>query len=574
MIGRRGQGSSDTLSERLMALERAADLADMVQHEVAQASPELQLAIAHARTVAERAAQRVELSGEHTVVALAGATGSGKSSLLNALAGTEVATVAARRPTTAHAQAVLVRSPQDTSPDPGPLLDWLGIGRRTEVIGDALASTVLIDLPDVDSVRRDHHLRAEHLTQRADVLIWVLDPQKYADAVVHQQYLMPMARHADVMLVVLNQVDTLAPADLQVVLADLRERLTADGLAGVHVQPASALTGAGVADLTTAVQRVVRDRRSMRARLVADIAQAADQLSQVCPPTETAAIGGPAAERLVEDLCAGVGVNAVADAVAASYRMRARARTGWPPTRWLGRLRADPLRRLHLGAALAGRPKREEPAEEPADAVAVPSMPTPDPAALARVRRALSAATDAVVAESVPPWRHYLRAGMIDEATVTESSHEAIAGELARTPNRRGGKDPTWFAWCGALQWLLLAALILGLLWLGAILGMRYLGVGPLWSPQIGPVPAQPPWPALPAIPWPVALPAGAALLGILLTVPAALAAGVGAARRRRRTRLRLRTAIAQVARVQVLDPLSERAEQAREYAGSLHRAG
>ena len=45
-----------------------------------------------------------------------------------------------------------------------------------------------------------------------DLLVWVLDPQKYADAAVHERYLRPLARHGDVTVVVLNQIDRLPPA--------------------------------------------------------------------------------------------------------------------------------------------------------------------------------------------------------------------------------------------------------------------------------------------------------------------------------------------------------------------------
>ena len=43
------------------------------------------------------------------------------------------------------------------------------------------------------------------------MLVWVLDPLKYADASVHRRYLVPLAGHAAVTTVVLNQVDTLDP---------------------------------------------------------------------------------------------------------------------------------------------------------------------------------------------------------------------------------------------------------------------------------------------------------------------------------------------------------------------------
>ena len=53
-----------------------------------------------ARVAVRKIRERSALVGGHTVVALAGATGSGKSTLFNALVGSEVATVGARRPTT------------------------------------------------------------------------------------------------------------------------------------------------------------------------------------------------------------------------------------------------------------------------------------------------------------------------------------------------------------------------------------------------------------------------------------------------------------------------------------------
>src|SRR5699024_10766009 len=160
-----------------------------------------------------------------------------------------------------------------------------------------------------------------------------------------------------------------------------------------------------------------------------------------------------------------------------------------------------------------------------------PSMPEPDPAARAAVGRALTQTADAVVGEVPPPWRQYLR-GQVGQAgdEVTAETQDAISGVLARTPDRRNGRPPSWFGLVGALQWLLLAVLVVGLLWVAAIVLLRYLGVGPVWTPQVGPVPAEPPWPALPAIPWPVVLLAGAVLLGVLLALAAGVAARVGAA--------------------------------------------
>ena len=71
---------------------------------------------------------------------------------------------------------------------------------------------VLLDLPDFDSVQLDHRLEVDRLVELVDLLVWVLDPQKYADGALHDRYLRPLAGHAGVMLVVLNQIDRLDPA--------------------------------------------------------------------------------------------------------------------------------------------------------------------------------------------------------------------------------------------------------------------------------------------------------------------------------------------------------------------------
>ena len=81
------------------------------------------------QTVLERASSRLWLSADHTVVALAGATGSGKSSTFNALTGLELSAVGVRRPTTSWATACVWGA--DGAED---LLDWLGIPPRHRVV--------------------------------------------------------------------------------------------------------------------------------------------------------------------------------------------------------------------------------------------------------------------------------------------------------------------------------------------------------------------------------------------------------------------------------------------------------
>ena len=90
------------------------------------------------------------------------------------------------------------------------LLDWLEVPRRHRHEPEpALDGLVLLDLPDHDSVKLEHRLEVDRLVGLVDVLVWVLDPEKYADAAVHDRYLAPLAGHAGVLLVVLNQIDRL-----------------------------------------------------------------------------------------------------------------------------------------------------------------------------------------------------------------------------------------------------------------------------------------------------------------------------------------------------------------------------
>ncbi|MEV4223713.1 GTPase [Nonomuraea sp. NPDC049725] len=270
-----------TLETRLDALLEAASLGEgRLADDAVQA----------AREVAERAGTRRRLSVAHTVAALAGATGSGKSSLYNALAGAELAGVGVTRPTTATAQAALW-----DGEGAGPLLDWLEVPHRHSASGGGLGGLVLLDLPDHDSIRLTHRLEVDRLVELVDLLVWVLDPQKYADAAVHERYLRPLAGHRDVMVVVLNQIDRLPPEAVERCLRDLRRLLDDDGLTGVPVLGVSARTGAGVADLRALLADRVARRKAWSDRLAADVRDAATLLTtaSTLPPHPQRAPEGP-----------------------------------------------------------------------------------------------------------------------------------------------------------------------------------------------------------------------------------------------------------------------------------------
>lgn len=116
MSRRRETTTASPLELRLEALKEATELgAERIDASVGEASWQL----------LERASMRRTLSAEHTVVGFFGATGSGKSSLFNAVAGEDIARTAATRPTTSKPLAGIWGRPGSDA-----LLDWLAVHER------------------------------------------------------------------------------------------------------------------------------------------------------------------------------------------------------------------------------------------------------------------------------------------------------------------------------------------------------------------------------------------------------------------------------------------------------------
>ncbi len=254
---------------------RLGALRELIGLSRARVAPEL---LAEAAGVLDAAEARGRLSCTHTTIALTGATGSGKSSLINALAERELSPVGARRPTTAEPVACTWENGRDVAADE--LLDRLGVAPRDRrrVRDPRLRGLVLIDLPDHDSLEPGHREQVDRLLGLVDAVVWVVDPEKYADALLHEQYLRPFAGHAEVTFVVLNQTDRLPGDATDVVLDDLRRLLDEDGMAlGEHGEPGarvlatSALTGDGLAELREELGVFVAARRAPVRRLTADV---------------------------------------------------------------------------------------------------------------------------------------------------------------------------------------------------------------------------------------------------------------------------------------------------------------
>ncbi|MEV5408533.1 GTPase [Thermopolyspora sp. NPDC052614] len=413
-----------------------------------------------------RAGERLRLSADHTVVALAGGTGSGKSSLFNRVSGLELSPTGVRRPTTARTHACVWGLE-----GAAPLLDWLQIQWRHRFArasaldrGESrLHGLILLDLPDHDSIRALNDTEAERLIKLADLVVWVLDPQKYADASIHRRYLSELKGHEATTVFVLNQVDKLAPEELVECVGDLAELLKREGVEHPRLVSTSALTGRGLDGLKGVLAESVSQRRAAVQRLEADLDRLLEDFTKAMPMPEVTTVRptvDPARqEALVDALCDAVGLTAVGEAVENVYAARSIEWVGWPYARWAAKLRPDPLSSLRVGDL------REEIGELVGGSV------TAQPA---EVANAVQALTDGLTAGMPEAWSNGVRdAGRSASGRLPQTLSEQlsrIAPKLDQVPG--------WWWAAKIWQYALVVLFAAGFLWAGAILVYGVLGVG------------------------------------------------------------------------------------------------
>jgi GTPase Era involved in 16S rRNA processing len=510
-----------------------------------------------AQEVVARAAGRLRLSAEHTVVAIAGATGSGKSSTFNALTGLELAAVGVRRPTTSWATACVwgTEGAQE-------LLEWLGIPPRHQTTRDSMLDTsreggraaddremdgvVLLDLPDHDSTEVAHHLEVDRIVKLADLLVWVLDPQKYADAAVHDRYLAPLAGHAGVMLVVLNHIDTVPVDRRPAMVADVRRLLEQDGLSEVPVIAISARNGDGIAELRAEIAGRVAAKRSTKQRLEADLRAAAIRLNSECGRGKPRSLAAGRVQALEEALADSAGVPTVVDAVERSTRMRARQATGWPVVSWLSRMKPDPLRRLHLdlgpdGKKLTGRART--------------SIPEATPVQRAKVDTEVRALADDVSAGMTRPWAEAIRTASVAHVAALGDRLDA---EIAGT-DLGVARIPVWAGAVRLLQWVLILAALGGGAWTVALAASGSLGDDSV--------------PAIAGIDLPIMLLVGGVVVGVLLALFCRVLVDLTARRRAAAAERRLRKAVHEVSAELVVAPVAVELDAYRTVRTGLDKA-
>jgi hypothetical protein len=272
-----------------------------------------------------------------------------------------------RRPTTARAVAWIPGAESDDGAE--------ALARRVdaEVVRGAgrhdLKNVVVLDLPDIDSLEAGHRAAVEAVLPKVDVVAWVTDPEKYADAVFHDAFLRRWMPRLDRQIVILNKVDRLAPDAARSVAADLaavlQRELPAIGSRVPDVVLTHGVDGqGGVADLRRWLEAAVDAKAIVASRLVAgaaaalgDLAGLAGVASGPATPLLPEADRARAVDSAVVEVLRVVDLPGVERQAIAATRARAR-RHGTGPIGLLtsavyrasGRIRASADPRGYLGA--------------------------------------------------------------------------------------------------------------------------------------------------------------------------------------------------------------------------------
>lgn len=270
-----------------------------------------------AQQIEDHLAPRLASLEAPLLAVVGGSTGSGKSTLVNALVGENISRAGALRPTTR--QPVLVHNPSDaqwfegdrilpslprvhmSASSPEARERGAGFGTALHLVESERVpqGIALLDAPDIDSVSRENRELAGQLLRAADLWIFVTTAHRYADAVPWLALAQAAEREVTV-VVIMNRIphkDGVAEDLTSHLGAMLSERgVMTERLLAIHEQElgeGEILETDEVRELSAWLGALARDkearsaiaRRTLRGALVAT-AQSLDELGEAVAAQE------------------------------------------------------------------------------------------------------------------------------------------------------------------------------------------------------------------------------------------------------------------------------------------------
>ncbi len=489
------------------------------------------------------AEKRLGLTGDKYVLALIGGTGVGKSTLLNALAGTEVSKASVLRPTTAMPTAWLH---QESALDMTELLEWLEVDQVVEHQESTLKDVAIVDFPDIDSVMEDHRKRVDEAFPKLDAVIWVVDQDKYDDERQHV-YLRGMGERARNVKVVLNKSDLVPAGSLDTLTKDVNQRVTISLGREVPVFVVSAGTGTGIDSLLEHIRQESDAKSVIVSQLAARISDTVGHMSSEVGHAGMLQNLDGHLERATQGALEIFDADGLARQTRTAYRERGRDRAG----SLLGR--AGGLLRMITGKrAREANPSRFAKGWHERGDLARVVLPARE--AYLDAGSGVSGNARAGLMGRFDP--ESIRSGV---SAALDQSASAVAAEIKL-------KTPWLWNVLATLQWVATVVFLLAIVWILLLtFGPGDIPVGDIDVPIVGPLPA------------PIVVLAGSLLASVIIAAVVGVHSSLIGARAGRRARKLATEAVSKSIDDEVFTPLRE-VEKARaalrQIAGSLRDEG
>lgn len=524
------------------ALHRAAECLDVVQGTCGSETFLVQ-AREDLRSLENQLERRDALDPRVTVIAVAGPSGTGKSTVVNTLARrNSLVPTGMHRPTTtelvAYVDAEVTAAPflelsgiprsvsvEFCTTRSNPLRDSLGMVGEGHQVRSALTQCghpIVVEVPDTLLVP-ELTSAASQVLETADLILWTTDSQKYADAAFHSR-ISAFPRHPNSYFV-LTHTEGLTESQLQTLnqeLAAIAERIgVSPEILQISLYDESSLARfrETVAELSHAPEARWRGQQAAIHHAATKLGQdleldvTGEFSTQPVQAPSVASPPSPAETKLVDQVTQVSGLSAMEANFSKQYLRAGGFWTLWPVLNWLAGIK--PLAHVNQdNSATPGEPEADKPVgpsadpspEQTADESATPavadSTPDPDLPSIAPQADSLNrffprvnvagitsaARTYAATASAHRPskWVDFAQLKAVELSGNLVSALN-LALESWKFPARPAR---TWWRIWRLGHWFWLAALVVGLLW-SLVAGVAFLGgagtSAAVW--MVGPVP-------------------------------------------------------------------------------------